>query len=191
MIQWATIDAALKLAVQTMTGLTDVSWRWEPSAVRKVQYIILERSPVIALGNDCREHRRVPVTDNPDRIETRQHGQRQFDLELRCVSTAGRPSDSAPLDAADLLAVVLTRISRPSISDAFAAAGVAFSNAGPIVRQTYSVDGREMRAAILTLTMLTYDVDADADDEAIESVNGTIAVDSPDGTTVTRTFSVP
>jgi hypothetical protein len=175
-IAWSTIDAALVVAVKAATGLTDVFWAWQPSAMRKPQYIRLERSGLTALGQDERRHRREildPVPDEPafpDRALGRQKGQRTFSLELRCVSDVGKPSDTAPKDPTDILGEVQTQIVDPFVHDALHTAGVAVSIVGPIIRQTYSVEGREMRAAIMSLTLLATDYGTEREVDTIETV---------------------
>jgi hypothetical protein len=191
-IPWATIDAALVVAVKAASGLTDVTWRWQPSAMRKPQYILLERSPATATGVDVRERKRDPLPRaDLSTIVVRQHGWRTFSLELRCVSDVGKPSDTAPKDASDLLGLVQTRIRRPAVLDALRTAGVALSTIGPIFRQAYSVEGREMRASIMSLVFLTADCDEDGAGEAIEHVTGTVTVESPDESEVEIPISAP
>ncbi len=175
MIAWATIEAALVVAVKAASGLTDVTWKREPSAMRKPQYIIMERSPLTSLGVDARERKRRPPPRAPmSPIVVRQHGQRSFSLELKCTSNIGKASDTVQLDASDLLGQVQTRIRRRETLRALKAAGIGLSVVGPIIRQAYDVDGREMRRSIMSLTFLTADCDEDGAGEAIETVNPTI-----------------
>lgn len=185
MIAWSTIETALASAIATCTGLADVTWQREPSQMHKPQYVVLERSPLTTIGDDAHEV-------NPVSLASRQHGWRSFDLQIRCTSNRGAPSDTAYVDAADILGLVQTRIRRGAILTALRAAGVALSSVGPVIRQTYSVDGREMRQAILTITWLCADVDADGTTaDIIQHANGTITVASPDASTRATTFSTP
>jgi hypothetical protein len=190
-IPWATIDAALVVAVKAASGLDDVFWAWESSGMRDPQYMRLDRSPLTATGVDVRERKRVAPRAPLSEITVRQHGWRTFALELRCVSDIGSPSDTAPKDPSDLLGQVQTRIRRPAVLAALRTAGVALSTIGPIFRQKYDVDGVEMRASIMSLVFLTADCDEDGAGEAIETVSGVVTVESPDESEVEIPISAP
>jgi hypothetical protein len=175
-IPWATIDAALVVAVKAASGLDDVFWAAESSAMRDAQYIRLKRSGLTVIGQDERLHRREvldPVPDEPafpDRVLGRQRGQRTVSLEIRCVSDVGSPSDTTPLDPADILGEVQTAINDPAIYEGLHAAGVAVSVVGPIIDQAYSVDGVEMRASIMSLVLLATDYGTEREADTIETV---------------------
>jgi hypothetical protein len=184
MIAWATVDAAVKAAVTTASGVTNARWKWEPSAVRAKQAIDLKRTPVARLGTDERRY----VDEGDERIGV-QVGQRSFSVEVRCTSDKGSPSDTTPLDSADILSLLMTRIWRPSILDALRMAGVAVSTIGQIVRSDFKVEGREYGLSIVTVTFLVADVDSDSDDYWIETANGTFTVTTPDGSEIATPFS--
>jgi hypothetical protein len=188
-IAWATIDAALAAAVTTASGVSDVRWKWQPPKMRAAgnatgASIDLKRSPVSRFGKD-----ETLYTAGVASLEAYQKGQRSFALEVRCTSDRGAPSDSAPIDASDVLSVLMTRIYRPSVLAALRTAGVALSTMGAIVRSDFTVDKREHGLAILTLTFLCADVDTDTDEYWIESFTGTLVVTTPDGSEITTPFS--
>lgn len=192
MIAWATIDAAIKSAISTASGVTEIRWKWQPSAMRAAISIDLRRSPVEVIGQDERVHRYTAPSVDPvvaESFKAYQRGQRRFAVEVRCYSDRGAPSDTAPIDSADILSVLVTRMYRTSVLDALTSAGCALSAISSIVRSDYSVDKREISLAIVTLTFLTADVDLDTDEYWIETVLGNLVVTTPDGSTITTPFS--
>lgn len=199
MIAWSDIDAALSTAIATASGVSDVKWRWESPSMRQAERIYLERGPVTVLGID--ERRQVGgtaqpwtfaqafplgVTPDPDAYQV---GQRSFQLEVRVETHRGMPSNTAPVDAADILSRLVTRIRRPTILADLVAAGMSLSAIGQIVRQAYNDGTRDVRAAVVSLTFLCADVDLDGADYFIETVNGDLVVARPDGNDVTTPFS--
>jgi hypothetical protein len=184
-IAWSTIDAAIKAAVSACAGNVQARWKWEQSKLLGKVTIKLKRSPVRSFGRDLR--RRAYDADD-DVLNAEQVGQRAFQLEVRCESDRGSPSDTAPVAAADVLAQVMTRIYRPAILAALRTAGTTVVQVGNITRTEYKIEGREYEAAIVEMTMHCTDVDADGDDYWIESVNGTLTGETSD--TIDRTVPI-
>lgn len=174
-IAWRTIDTAIKAAVSECGGNVQARWKWEPSKVRAKVTLLLKRSPVRSFGRDLRRR-----TYADGELGASQVGQRAFQLEVRCESDKGSPSDTAPVAAADVLAQVMSRIYRPSVLAALRAAGTTVVQVGNITRMEYKVDEREYEAAVVELTMHCADVDADGSDYWIETVNGTMTLTTPD-----------
>lgn len=192
MIPWRTIDEAIAAAVKTTSGVNDVRWKWQPAQMRAAggaaptpkASIDLKRSPVVRIGSDERLYDEVG-----DTLAAKQRGQRSFTVEIRCTSSKGSPSDTAPTDPADILSVLVTRMWRSSTHAAFRAAQCGLSTAGQIVRTDFTVDGREHGLAIVPLTFLCADVDADSDEYWIDSFAGNLVLTTPDGTEITTPFS--
>lgn len=187
MIAWATLDAAIKAQVIACSPVTDVRWAWEPNAWTKPVRIRLKRSPIGVVGLDAR----VRTYDaDDDTLYAYQVGARTFGLEIRCESIRGAPSDSAPVDCADVLSVLITRLRRPSVTTALAAGGCSVSSISGIARTTYEVEEREYGLAVVTVTMLAADVDLDTSamdandtvgaEDIIETVTGDLTGTTPD-----------
>lgn len=174
-IAWRSIDEAIKAAVSSCAGNVQARWKWEPVKVLAKQTLKLKRSPVRSFGRDLRRR-----TYSSGTLDAEQVGQRAFQLEIRCESDKGSPSDSAPVAAADVLSMVMTRIYRPSVLATLRAAGTTVAQVGNITRTEYTVEGHEYEAAIVELTMHCTDVDADGEDYWIETVNGTLTGTTPD-----------
>jgi hypothetical protein len=176
MIPWSTIHAAISTWVADASGVTDVRWKWQPSAMRKSVKIDLARSPLTPIGVDERRAEYIAAVVDPPAVARRtgtQVGQRSFRLTVRCESWLGAPSDSSQQAAEDALALMLLRMRRPTALDGLHAAGCALSSAGPITVLDYKVDGRAMGAAVLEIVMLVGDVDDAQDDDFIESATTT------------------
>ncbi len=187
MIAWATLDAAIKAQVLACAPVTDVRWAWEPSKFTKPVRIRMKRSPISVVGMDARVH---DYDADDDALYAYQVGARTFSVEIRCESIKGAPSDSAPVDCADVLSVLVTRLRRPSVVAALKAGGCSISSFTGIVRTTYEVEEREYGLAIVTVTMLAADVDLDTSamdasdtvgaDDIIETATGDLTGTSPD-----------
>ena len=186
MIAWATIDAAVKAAIVAASGVQDVQWHWQPGAMRALVSIDLKRSPVARLGTDDRSYDYDAIAGT---LTATQRGQRSFVVEVRCTSDRGEPSDTTPVDAADVLAQLMTRMWRQSNLNALATAGCALSSIGQIVRQDFAVDGRDYGLAIVPITFLCADVDADTTEDWIDHFAGELVVTTPDGTVIRTPFS--
>lgn len=187
-IAWATVDAGIKAAVSSCADDAQARWKWEPSKVLARVTLKLKRSPLRMFGRDLR--RRV-YDAGDDVLNASQVGQRGFQLEVRCESDRGSPSDTTPRAAADVLSQVTTRIYRPSVLAALRTAGVSVSSVGNITRTEYKVEGREYEAAIVEIAMLCVDVDPDGDDYWIETVAGALTVETSDTTERTVAIEIP
>jgi hypothetical protein len=163
-IDWPTIDAALVEQVSLVTEISDVRWAWESSAWRMPEtHVTLKRSGVTPIGIDVRERNYNQVTDE---LDANQVGRRSFVLEVRADSVRGASGASPE----DVLAMLRTRLYRPSVLAALYAAGVSLSTVSPVRSVPAKRDGREWAVAILEVTLLVTDIDADAPDTWIEKV---------------------
>jgi hypothetical protein len=174
-IDWQAIETGIGRAVSTCVRdvTDDVTWDYEPPRFRSPVRVSLKRTPIGVLGIDAGGYEFVGGKLREHRL-----GQRTFSVEVRAETHQGR-GDGPPVSADDLLAWVVTRIRRRSIAADLVEAGCALTGASGITRQTYSVDGtRDTRAAILTLSFITADVDAVPSgangEDFIETVEGEV-----------------
>jgi hypothetical protein len=164
-VNLVTIEAAIKAAVASCSGVADVRWVTDTSKMRGVDgmSIDLRRSPLEPTGHD--ERRRVT---SGGAWNATQVGQRVMRVTVRAESTK-----SAPDTGMDALGRLRTRIYRPAILSDLREAGLSLQNVGPIADYDASTVGRSLAAAACELVFNVADTYADGADPWIETVNGT------------------
>lgn len=166
------MEAAIKAAVASTSGIADVRFVTETSTMRDPNgtSIDLRRSPLEPIGHD--ERRRAVSGSGPALAwNATQVGQRVMRVTVRAESTKTTPDT-----AMDALGRMRTRLYRPAILSGLRTAGLSLQNVGPIADYDASTVGRSLAAAACELVFNVADTYADGVDSWIETVNATATI---------------
>lgn len=178
-MDWGALQDACVAAVQGATGLTSVRFGGESSAWRNDVYVDLSLRSPVALGID--EYRTDYAATDPDDVAA-VCGIRTFVLSVRIEAVDHIDGADSPGHYAGLLR---TRLRRPTILAALAAAGIALARIEKTVEQSFVAEDRAYSLSVTDVLVSVAETDPDttADpSDYIESVTvDSDTLDDPDG----------
>lgn len=156
-MNWTTIRSAIRSAVISASGLTDVEWRntGASSGMRLDPHVdLVLRSPV-GIGID---EPRYTYDEDTDQLIPALSGQRSFAVSVRIVSQdQGDGAESVGARSSSLR----TRLRRESVAAALYAAGISLASIRETIEQDFESDDRMFSLGITDIIFLAAENDVD------------------------------
>ena len=188
-MNWAAIQAAIKVAVVSALGVEERLVQWTNTAGaaqwrQPVRVDLTLRAPR-AIGVD--EARRE-YDAGSDSLQWEQTGPRVFTVQVKLEAETQSPGSET---VGAMASTFRTRLQRKSILAALRTAGVALSSIGVTTDADYKADGRMVSASITDVVWLAAESDQDptASGDYIGKVTGTGTYGPPPN--ITRDLEVP
>lgn len=156
-MNWAAIKEAVRQAVISASGITDVQWQNNQLAGtwRQDPHVDLILRSVVSIGVDATEYE---YNDTTDSLEETITGQRTFVVSVRIESESQEDDEES---VGTLASTFRTRLRRTAILSALADADVALIGFESTINTDFQADDRMVSLAIVDVNFASVENDAD------------------------------